>query len=141
MVGRANEIFDGEAIVMVDAGRRHTACVTAKGILWTWGNGDFGWLGHGNRKPRQRQKPLGKAMYGGSPAVIMASVDNHSLMLMAVSLLWSCGFGYYGQLGHGDMAEKLVLTLVGVEGFRGGQIVMVEASGLHSVAVGAEGQV
>ena len=47
-VGGADDVFDGEAVVMVAAGDRHTACVTAKGTLWTWGKGDFGKLGHGD---------------------------------------------------------------------------------------------
>ena len=57
--------------------------------------------------------------------------------------VWRCGCGCYGQLGHGDTVKKLVLTLVVAEGFRGrgAQIVMVAASGDHSVALGTEGRV
>ena len=55
--------------------------------------------------------------------------------------VWSCGLEYYGHLGNGDTANKLVLTLVGAEGFRGAQIVMVVAGGAHSVALGAAGRV
>jgi len=40
-----------------------------------------------------------------------------------------------------DSCDKVVLALVGAEGFRGVQIVMVTASGRHSVALGAEGRV
>jgi len=40
-----------------------------------------------------------------------------------------------------DTADKLVPTLVVAEGFRGAQIVMVAAGGLHSVALGAAGRV
>jgi len=52
--------------------------------------------------------------------------------------LWSCGWGDYSRLGHGDTADKLVLTLVRAEGFRGAQIVMAAAGGLHSVALEVE---
>ena len=55
--------------------------------------------------------------------------------------MWSCSWGVFGQLGHGDTADKLVLMIVGVEGFRGAQIVMVAAGGAHSVALGAAGRV
>jgi len=37
LVGVSDEVFDGEAVVMVAAGRDHTACITLKGTLWTWG--------------------------------------------------------------------------------------------------------
>jgi len=139
-VGVADDLFDGETVVMVAAGTGHTACVTAKGTLWTWGNGQYGRLGHGDREPRQRPVRLGKEMYGGSPAVMVACGARHTLVLTGVGLL-SCGFGDDGQLGHGDKAERLVLTLVTAEGFRGAQIVMVAAGATHSVALGAEGRV
>jgi len=140
-VGGADDVFDGEAVVMVAAGLHHTACVTAKGTLWTWGNGAFGKMGHGNKEPRQRPTRLGKEMYGGSSAVMVSCGRNHTLVLTAMGLVWSCGSGGYGRLGHGDTVDKLVLTLVVTEGFRGAQIVMVAAGGVHSVVLGAAGRV
>jgi len=140
-VGGADEVFGGQAVVMVAAGQDHTACVTAKGTLWTWGNGEFGQLGHGDRELRQRPTRLGKEMYGGSPAVMVSCGGRHMLVLTGVGLVWSCGDGRSGRLGHGDTADKLVLTLVGAEGMRGAQIVMVAAGTLHSVALGTEGRV
>ena len=145
LVGGADEVFDGEAVVMVAAGHEHAACVTAKGKLWTWGNGGFGQLGHGGREPKQCPTRLGKEMYGGWPAVMVSCGDNHTLVLTAVDCVspavWSCGWGLHGQLGHGDTADKLVLTLMGAEGFGGVQIAMVAAGGSHSVALGADGRV
>jgi len=46
-----------------------------------------------------------------------------------------------GQLGHGDEADKLLLTLVAAERFEGDTIVMVAAGMCHSVALGADGRV
>jgi len=140
-VGGADEVFDGEAVVMVAAGYEHTACVTAKGTVWSWGFGHRGRLGHGDREPRQRPARIGKEMFGGSPAVMVACGSNHTLVLTALGCVWSCGCGLFGQLGHGDMADQLVLTLVAEERLRGALIVMVAAGGLHSVAVGVEGRV
>ena len=144
-MGGADEMFDGEAVVMVAAGHAHTACVTAKGTVWSWGDGEYGKLGHGDREPRQRPARLGKEMYGGSPAVMVACGDAHTLVLTAegtqLTAVWSCGAGGHGQLGHGDTGNKLVLTLVGSEGFSGAQIVMVAAGAQHGVALGAEGRV
>jgi len=140
-LGGADEVFDGEAVVMVAAVREHTACVTAKGTLWTWGNGRTGQLGHGDREPRQRPTRLGKDMYGGSPAVMVSCGYYHTLVLTDVGCVFSCGWGLHGQLGHGDTADTLVLTFVGAGGFRGAQIVMVTAGRAHSVALGAEGRV
>ena len=140
-VGGADEVFGGEAVVMVAGGFVHQTCVTAKGTLWTWGTGRNGQMGHGDEEPRQRPARLGKEMYGGSPAVMVACGNRHTLVLTSVFEVWSCGCGLYGQLGHCDVANKLVLTLVADQRFRGAQIVMVAADGRHSVALGAEGRV
>ena len=44
-------------------------------------------------------------------------------------------------MGHGDTADKLVLTQVGMEHFKGVRIVMVAAGCEHSAAVGEDGSV
>jgi len=96
-------------------------------------------LGQGDREPRQWPGQLEKEAYGGSSAVMVACGNSHTLLLTAAGRVLSCGFGHFGQLGHGDKANKLVLTLVAAEQFRGAKIVMVAAGGFHSVALGAEG--
>eukprot|EP00277_Geminigera_cryophila_P015265 CAMPEP_0179451522 /NCGR_PEP_ID=MMETSP0799-20121207/35587_1 /TAXON_ID=46947 /ORGANISM="Geminigera cryophila, Strain CCMP2564" /LENGTH=179 /DNA_ID=CAMNT_0021246887 /DNA_START=187 /DNA_END=723 /DNA_ORIENTATION=+ len=135
-VGGAN-VFDGKAVVMVAAGRKHTACVVSDGTLWSWGKGDYGRLGNGDSKPRQRPERVPKEMFGGSPAVMVTCGNTHSLVLTIEGRVWSCGWGHLGRLGHGDNADKLVLTLVTAEGFRGAPddelIIMVAAGGDHSV--------
>ena len=80
-------------------------------------------------------------MFAGEPLVMLSAGARHTAGVTRDGALWSCGWGHYGQLGYGDTADKLVLTLVGAEGFRGAQIVMVAADGLHSVALGTEGRV
>jgi len=100
----------------------HIACVTANGILWTWDEGRSAKLRYDDWEPRKRRARLGKERFGGSLTVMVSCGGSHTLVLTALGL-WTCGIGYYWQLGHGDKTEKLVLTLVRVEGFRGGQIV------------------
>jgi len=102
----ADDVFDGEAVVIVAAGHKHTACVTAKGTLWTWGEGAFSKLGHGDREPRQRPTRLGKEMYGGSSAVMVSCGRDHTLVLTTMGLVWSCGGGLFGQLGHGHNIQS-----------------------------------
>mmetsp|Transcript_88483 Transcript_88483/g.129403 ORF Transcript_88483/g.129403 Transcript_88483/m.129403 type:complete len:239 (-) Transcript_88483:260-976(-) len=131
------------ADAVMAAGRAHTVCVTARGTpqLWSWGNGQNGQLGHDDRESRKRPARLGKEMFGGSPAVMVCCGGKHTLVLTAVGCIWSCASGLCGRLGHDDTADQLVLTLVGTEGFREAQIVMVAAGGAHSVALGAEERV
>mmetsp|Transcript_66033 Transcript_66033/g.107128 ORF Transcript_66033/g.107128 Transcript_66033/m.107128 type:complete len:418 (+) Transcript_66033:600-1853(+) len=126
---------------MMAAGSMHTAGVTKDGTLWSWGDGFYSQLGHGDRKPRERPERLGREMFGRSPAVMVACGGGHTLVLTAAGLVWSCGYGFFDQLGHGDHKDKLRLTLVADKQFRKAHIVMVAAGGCHSVALGAEGQV
>lgn len=123
LVGGVDKVFDGEAIVLVADGDTHAAYVKAKGTMWSWGEGQCGKLRHCDREPSQRPARLGKEVYGGSPAVMVACGRAHTLVLTARGCVWSCGWGYYSQLGHSDTADKLVLTLVVEQQLRGAQIV------------------
>ena len=44
--------FGGARIVAAAAGYMHSAAVTENGLLWTWGSGDSGQLGHGDGEDR-----------------------------------------------------------------------------------------
>jgi alpha-tubulin suppressor-like RCC1 family protein len=46
------EAFGGARVVAAAAGNNHSAAVTKDGALWTWGRGDDGRLGHGNKQRR-----------------------------------------------------------------------------------------
>ena len=75
-------------------------------------------------------------MLGGSPTVVMACGGEHTLVLM------SCDFGHFGQLGHGDETDQLVLMLVAEmeECHCGGRWISKRGSGGRgkSVDVGVE---
>ena len=55
-------------IVSVCCGEHHTAVLTAKGAVFTWGDGNYGQLGHGNTSqqivPRQVQELMGDKVCG-----------------------------------------------------------------------------
>lgn len=141
LVGNTFEVFEGVAVVMVAAGKKHAACVTSEGTLWTWGAGEYGKLGHGDEEKRLRPERLGNERFGGSPVMMVACGDDHSLVLTADGLVWSCGCGTFGRLGHGDEERKWTLTLVRFGNLKGSHIVMLAAGGTHSVALGTEGTV
>ena len=44
--------LSGKVVVFISAGYRHSAAVTDDGSLYTWGEGDFGRLGHGDSQSR-----------------------------------------------------------------------------------------
>ena len=45
-------------IVLVSCGFSHTAIVDEEGNVWTFGEGFFGWLGHGNKKVQYIPKKI-----------------------------------------------------------------------------------
>ena len=132
------EMF-GAPIVMIAAGEHHSAALAADGAVWTWGEGDFCALGHGDRVTRPTPTQLGKEAFGESAAVMVACGEEHTLVVTEDGELWTCGQSY--ALGHGDYADRLVPTRVGAGRFGGAKIAMVAAGSLHSIAVTTQGAV
>ena len=91
----------GKVIVQISAGYRHSAAVTADGQLFTWGEGDFGRLGHGDSQFRF-VPTLVKDILVGSVSCGAA----HTLALSSDGkTAWSFGAGDHGKLGHGDTSR------------------------------------
>ncbi|KAL5252247.1 hypothetical protein ACHWQZ_G015137 [Mnemiopsis leidyi] len=107
--------LSGKVVVNVSAGYRHSACVCEDGTLWTWGEGDYGRLGHGDTLSRDSPKcvidinNVGQVSCGSSHTLAV-SKDGRTT--------WSFGGGDNGKLGHGDTARvfrpKVIEALSGV---------------------------
>ena len=52
-----------DRVVAVSAGRDHSLALTADGALWSWGDGGFGKLGHGDQQSQLLPKEV-EAMAG-----------------------------------------------------------------------------
>ena len=52
------EAFDGLDIQKLRIGSRHTALITASGLLYMYGNGNWGILGQGNESNVRYDKPV-----------------------------------------------------------------------------------
>ena len=59
----------------------------------------------------------------------VACGGGHTLVLTAAGPVWSCGYGFFDQLGHGDHKDKVRLTLVSDKQLRKAHIVMVAVGG------------
>ncbi|KAJ6895926.1 Regulator of chromosome condensation (RCC1) family with FYVE zinc finger domain isoform 3 [Populus alba x Populus x berolinensis] len=94
----------------------HTAVVTSAGQLFTFGDGTFGVLGHGDRKsislPKEVESLKGlrtvQAACGvwHTAAVIEVMVGNSSSSNCSSGKLFTWGDGDKGRLGHGDKEAK-----------------------------------
>ncbi|KAK7300234.1 hypothetical protein RJT34_11074 [Clitoria ternatea] len=119
---RVNGPLEGIHVSYISCGPWHTAVVTSAGQLFTFGDGTFGALGHGDRKsvslPREVESLKGlrtvRAACGvwHTAAVVEVMVGNSSSSNCSSGKLFTWGDGDKGRLGHGDKETKLVPTCV-----------------------------
>ncbi|GAV62100.1 RCC1 domain-containing protein/FYVE domain-containing protein/BRX domain-containing protein/Mcp5_PH domain-containing protein/BRX_N domain-containing protein [Cephalotus follicularis] len=119
---RVNGPLEGIHVSSISCGPWHTAVVTSSGQLFTFGDGTFGVLGHGDRRsvsmPREVESLKGlrtvRAACGvwHTAAVVEVMVGNSSSSNCSSGKLFTWGDGDKGRLGHGDKEPKLVPTCV-----------------------------
>ncbi|XP_068210388.1 probable E3 ubiquitin-protein ligase HERC1 [Palaemon carinicauda] len=126
----------GKIVRWVSAGYRHSACVTQEGELYTWGEGDYGRLGHGDST--SRNIPTLVRDISGVGQVVCGSA--HTLALSADGrTVWSFGSGDHGKLGHGDTAKVYRPRVI--EALQGLTIRKLSTGTHVSFALAAHGQV
>ncbi|VVB14272.1 unnamed protein product [Arabis nemorensis] len=119
---RVNFLLEGIHVSYIACGPYHTAVVTSAGQLFTFGDGTFGVLGHGDRKsvfvPREVDSLKGlrtvRAACGvwHTAAVVEVMVGSSSSSNCSSGKLFTWGDGDKGRLGHGNKEPKLVPTCV-----------------------------
>ncbi|PKA51317.1 Ultraviolet-B receptor UVR8 [Apostasia shenzhenica] len=111
----------GVHVSSVSCGPWHTAVLTSSGQLFTFGDGTFGALGHGDRRslntPREVEALRGlRAISTACGAWHTAAVVKIESQLSSDSVvsakLFTWGDGDKGQLGHGDGEPRLVPACV-----------------------------
>ena len=109
-------------IVSLACGAFHSAALTDRGHVLTWGCGIQGQLGHGDtrdvKEPRfveaLRAPQSGPAAPAAEPVFVSALVCGGSITaaLSDEGGVWTWGSGSYGALGHNDVSDRLVPTRV-----------------------------
>ena len=79
--------------------------LTADGSVWSWGDGVFGRLGHGDGQNQLLPKRV--EALAGQRVVALSAGDGHSLAITGDGAAWSWGSGGDGQLGHRDRERQL----------------------------------
>ncbi|PON93631.1 Regulator of chromosome condensation (RCC1) family with FYVE zinc finger domain-containing protein [Trema orientale] len=116
---------DSPQISFISSGPWHTAFVTSAGQLFTFGDGTFGALGHGDHSstavPREVETLKGlrtvRAACGvwHTVAVVEVTMGTSSGCNSSLSgKLYTWGDGDKGQLGHGDKKHRLIPSHVAV---------------------------
>ncbi|XP_022960825.1 PH, RCC1 and FYVE domains-containing protein 1-like [Cucurbita moschata] len=114
--------LQGLHVSSISCGPWHTAVVTSAGKLFTFGDGTFGVLGHGDRGsisiPREVESLKGlrtvRVACGvwHTAAIVEVMVGNPGSHNNSSVKLFTWGDGDKGRLGHGDKEAKLVPTCV-----------------------------
>ncbi|XP_013183359.2 probable E3 ubiquitin-protein ligase HERC2 [Amyelois transitella] len=96
--------------VACNSGGKHCLALSSEGDVYSWGEGEDGKLGHGNRVSYDRPKLI--TALSGMEIVAIACGGAHSACLTSRGRIYTWGKGRYGRLGHGDSEDQLVPKLV-----------------------------
>eukprot|EP00939_MAST-03C_sp_MAST-3C-sp1_P000039 g39.t1 len=91
------------SVRQIVCGSRCCMALTDKGSLFSWGRGDDGQLGHGDKNP-QRQPRLVEA-FAHKSITSVALRGSHAIALDSKGVVYSWGRGDDGQLGTGTRSE------------------------------------
>ncbi|XP_041128227.1 E3 ubiquitin-protein ligase HERC2-like isoform X2 [Polyodon spathula] len=129
----------GHRVIQVACGSRdaQTLALSDEGLVFSWGDGDFGKLGRGGSEGCN--VPQNIERLNGQGVCQIECGAQFSLALTKTGVVWTWGKGDYFRLGHGT--DVHVRKPQVVEGLRGKKIVHVAVGALHCLAVTETGQV
>ena len=129
----------GHRVVQVACGSRdaQTLALTDEGMVFSWGDGDFGKLGRGGSEGCA--VPANVEKLNGMGIIQIECGAQFSLALSKTGVVWTWGKGDYFRLGHG--ADQHVRKPTIVESLRGKKIIHVAVGALHCLAVTDTGHV
>ncbi|XP_027357984.1 PH, RCC1 and FYVE domains-containing protein 1-like isoform X2 [Abrus precatorius] len=113
--------LEGLQVAFVACGPWHTALITSTGKLFTFGDGTFGVLGHGDREnvsyPREVEslsglRTMAVACGVWHTAAIVEVIATQSSTSASSGKLFTWGDGDKNRLGHGDKEARLKPTCV-----------------------------
>jgi len=131
-------IFENKVIRQVAVGASHSVFLTSEGYVITFGQNDFGQLGHSRDREPFRVPPRMVQKLGRDIAVQVACSENSTFVLTSRGKVFSFGLGRHGVLGQGDEGNRSDPKLVaGV--LEGNPIAMISAGSSHVVALSVTG--
>ena len=113
--------------------------LTDEGTVLSFGSGGFGQLGHGNRAIAPLLVPKLIEALCGTCVVAISAGGYFSMVLTDEGSVLSFGQSDVGQLGHGDVKDRLKPTTI--EALRGVRVVAAAAGGCHSMVLTDKGVV
>lgn len=125
-------------VLQVAVSNTHIVALTSDLVVFTWGEGRKGQLGHGEIES-WRSKPFPVESLKAKSITRVGAGDGFSVFSSDSGILMTCGDGSFGALGHGDWQSsampKLVETLLTID------VAAVACGPEHVVVVGGKGDV
>uniref|UniRef100_A0A1A8PRE6 E3 ubiquitin-protein ligase HERC2 n=3 Tax=Nothobranchius rachovii TaxID=451742 RepID=A0A1A8PRE6_9TELE len=133
------KVLLGHRVIQIACGSRdaQTLALTDEGLVFSWGDGDFGKLGRGGSEGCNIPQNIDRLTGQGVCQIECGA--QFSLALTKSGVVWTWGKGDYFRLGHGTDVHVRKPQMV--EGLRGKKIVHVAVGALHCLAVTDTGQV
>ena len=116
----------GTRVVAVAAGASHSLALTDEGVVYAWGNNDYGQLGDGTTTGWSTPEQV-RGFAEGTRFAAIAAGSYHSLALTTRGDVYAWGHNDYGQLGDGTITTRLVP--VRTSGFGDAERVVAIAAG------------
>ena len=126
------QFLDSKDVIQVAAGNEHTAVLTSDGKIYTAGYNDNGQCGQGHQQ-RVPELSLVTQLPQGKKATQVHAYNGceHTMVVTEDGRLYSFGYNYRGQLGHGTTVSELVPRPV--KGLEGKRVRLVSCSYYHTV--------
>ncbi|KAA8584475.1 hypothetical protein FQN60_008260 [Etheostoma spectabile] len=113
----------------------HTLAITIEGEVFSWGDGEYGKLGHGNSATQKYPKIIQGPLFG-KVVVCVSAGYRHSAAVTNDGELYTWGEGDFGRLGHSDSQSRNMPTLVkDISG-----VGQVACGSSHTIAVAQDGR-
>jgi alpha-tubulin suppressor-like RCC1 family protein len=129
--------LDNAKITKISAGNLHSLFLDDNHHVYSCGYGDFGVLGHENEYDCNLPTLINKLE--GLNIIGISAGANHSLFLDDNCNVYSCGYGGFGELGHGNEYNCNLPTLINE--LVGSNIINIYAGAYNSLFLGNDNTV
>lgn len=128
---------DDVTIVALATGRQHALALGSNGILYSWGDNNFGQLGNGNFESSRKSVVVRSSGVMANKTIVAIACGNfHSLALSSDGQVFSWGQNTNGQLGNGYITNSNFPTLGDPSGILNSRTVKaIGAGAYHSVVL------
>lgn len=116
----------------VSCAEHHAAAVSETGVLFTWGKGQNGRLGHGGAENELLPKVV-EALVGHHVVQVSCGDFHTACVILNPMHVYTWGLGLSGRLGHGDEADCHLPAPVDV--LSGVHVACVACGGHHSATI------